>query len=411
MGIKDWFSKKGIKITTLPNTRVSVEPVDLYQTMKNLSARWQGIDPRFPREWLKVIEKAVMLNQDLAQAHELYIDLGNTGHTVEVIGSNSEKATKELNELASILDTDSLVNQLLSQVALYGCISTEMVIYPDMSGIKKVVRVPPASVFFTYDKDQDSYLPWQIDVMGNEIQLNTDTYIYTPLLTIDGSPYGIPPFLSALSSVEVQEEFKSELKGMAKKLGLLGLMDIEVNPPPKAPSETEKEYQKRILDYLQSFIDLIPENLKKGIFGHFNNMKATHHSVAADAQGVKDIIDINSQWVVSGAKIQPSLLGRTSGATETWATVAFKQFTSQLGNYQRLIKRALEQIYTTHLVLKNIDVDKITITFNTLPSINPDKEAAVKKNKTEVIVQQLVAGIITLAEARESLGYQPIKKE
>jgi hypothetical protein len=411
MGIKDWFSQRGLQITALPINRVSVEPVDLLQTMKNLSARWKGIDPRFPREWLRVIEKSVMLNQDLSQAHELMIDLGNTGHTVAVTGSRSEEATQELQDLASILDTDALVNSLLSQIALYGCISAEIVINPDMSGIKKVVRVPPPSVFFTYDPEKDIYLPWQLDVMGQEIQLNTDTYIYSPLLTIDGSPYAIPPFLAALSAVEVQEEFKSELKGAARKLGLLGLMDIEADPPPKAPAETEKEYLKRILDYLQSFVDSISENIKKGIVAHFKNMKATHYSVSADAAGVKDIIELNNQWVLSGAKVQPSLLGRTTGSTETWATVSFAQFTSQLDNYRRLIKRTIERVYKTHLVLKGIDVDDVTVTFNPAPSINPDKEASVKKSDTETICQQYAAGIITLEEARIKLGYEPQKKE
>lgn len=411
MAIKDWFNRRGLQINSLPLNRVSVEPIDLLQTINSLSTRWKGIDPRFPREWLRVIEKSVMLNQDLALAHELIIDLGNTGHTVEVSGSRSDEATQELKELAGILDTDALVNSFLSQIAIYGCISAEIVILPDSSGIKKVVRVPPPSVFFTYDPEKDIYIPWQFDLMKNEIQLNTDTYIYSPLLTIDGSPYAIPPFISSLSSVEVQEEFKSELKGAARKMGLLGLMDIEVDSPPKAPSETEKEYLKRIMDYLQTFVDSISQNLKKGIVAHFKNMKATHYSVAADATGVKDIIEINNQWVMSGSKVQPSLLGRTTGSTETWATVSFAQFTSQLNNYRRLIKRAIERVYKTHLVLKGIDVDDVTVTFNNSPSINPQKEASVKKIDSETICQQYSAGLISLEEAREKLGYELIKKD
>lgn len=399
MGLLQWFKKRDkVKLSSSYTGRVSVESASQF-IPKSLETRYKFINPRYPREWLYVIEKAVMANPNLSQMFELIVDLANTGHKVEVVGNKSAQA--EIEELAERLNADSLVNQLLAQIALYGAVSVEIVVNSKFNGVEKIVRVPPTTVYFVYNEEKDLYEPYQQVGTLDPIKLNPETYIYEPLLTLDGSPYGMPPFLSALSSVEVQEDILSQLKGLAKKLGLVGFLDVEFPLLNRAPNETEVEYQKRLSEYLDNVASTISENIAKGVFLHFEGTKAQFKEVGSSATGVRELIDLNEQWIISGAKGQPSLLGRTTGSTETWATVAYEQFMRMLQNYQRLIRRVVERVYKLHLTLKGYKFDDVNFDFNPLPSLKPDLVSEMFAKKAQAVVSLLQAGIINIEQAKK----------
>lgn len=406
MGFWEWLkakTKKHIRLSDIPVGRVSVEPVSQF-IPKSLEVRYRFVNPRYPREWLYVIEKAVMANPNLSQMFELIIDLANTGHKVEVV--NNEEAQQEIEELAEKLNADGLVNQLLAQIALYGAISVEIVVSKKLDGIEKIIRVPPTTIYFAYNEETDAFEPYQQVGTLDPIKLNPETYIYEPLLTMDGSPYGIPPFLAALSSIEVQEEILSQLKGLAKKLGLVGFLDVEFPLLQRAPNETEVEYQKRLMEYLDNIAVNIAENMTKGIFLHFEGTKAQFKEVGGIVSGARDIIEMNEQWIISGAKGQPSLLGRTTGSTETWATVAYEQFVRMLQNYQRLVRRVMERIYKLHLTLKGYDFEDVNFVFNPLPSLKPDLQSEIFAKKAQAVVSLIQAGVIDIEQAKKLMGVE-----
>jgi hypothetical protein len=169
----------------------------------------------------------------------------------------------------------------------------------------------------------------------------------------------------------------------------------------RAASETETEYQKRLNAQLDELAKTVAENMQKGILLHYTGTKAEFKEVGANAGGTKDLIELNEQWIISGAKGQPSLLGRTTGSTETWATVAYEQFARMLQNYQRLVRRALEYCYKLHITLLGHDFQDINIWFNPIRSLHPDKDAEVMKINAEAISILLQSGIISQEEARK----------
>ena len=412
MALTDWvkrvFGRDKITARVIPAQRQSIEPVKPFLP-KTLDVKYRFIDPRYPREWLSVIEKAVIANPILSQVHNLLITLANTGHEVIVQGRQKEEAQKELETLASILDTDHLINQLISQIAIGGALSAEIVVREDLSGVEKVVRVPVSTVHFTYNEEEDTFEPYQW--VGNEdpVKLNTKTYRYIPLLTVDGSPYGIPPFLASLSAVETMEEFLGELKGLAKKVGLLGFLDVKFPALPKAPNETEKEWQERLRQFLENIAPDIEQNMTKGIFLHYDGTEAQFKEVTPNASGITELISLNEKWVIEGAKGQPALLGYSEGITETWATVSLHVFLGQLKNIQRIVKRFLEYTYKLHLVLKGFDVDDVDVEFEDPPDFNPERTAEAQLKKAQYVATLLQAGIITVEEARQELGFEPSK--
>jgi hypothetical protein len=227
-----------------------------------------------------------------------------------------------------------------------------------------------------------------------------------PLLTLDGSPYAIPPFLSALSVIDTVEDLLSELKSLAAKLGMIGFLDVKFPQLAKAPNETEKEYQDRARQFLEQVGQDVAENMSKGVFLHFEGTEAKFQEITANASGIKEVIELLERWTIEGAKAQPSLLGFSTGYTETWSTVALHTFVSQLSSIQTIVKRFLEYAYKLHLLLKGYNIDDVDIEFNPLPEFHPDKTSKAKLDETQRVIQLLQAGIITVEEARKELGYE-----
>lgn len=141
--------------------------------------------------------------------------------------------------------------------------------------------------------------------------------------------------------------------------------------------------------------------LLKVCFLHFEGTKAQFKEVGSSATGVRELIELNEQWIISGAKGQPSLLGRTTGSTETWATVAYEQFMRMLQNYQRLIRRVVERVYKLHLTLKGYKFDDVNFDFNPLPSLKPDLVSEMFAKKVQAVVSLLQAGIINIEQAKK----------
>jgi hypothetical protein len=407
MDIKQWIKKlfhnEELPKNQIPTTRVSIEPTKVF-TPRTLEAKFRFLNPRYPREWLQIIEKAVVANPILSQAHNLIITLANTGHTVKVQGQDEEKALQELEDLAFSLNTDHLINQLIAQINISGALSAEVVVDKNLTGIKKIALVPAYYIWFDYNPETDEYEPYQWVGIENPIKLNPYTYKYMPLLTLDGSPYAIPPFLAALSTIETVEELLSELKGLAKKLGLVGFLDVKFPQLPKAPNETEKEYQDRARQFLEQFGQDVAENMSKGVFLHFEGTEAKFEEITGNASGIKEIIELLERWAIEGAKTQPSLLGFSTGYTETWSTVALHTFVSQLSSIQTIVKRFLEYAYKLHLLLKGYNIDDVDIEFNPLPDFRPDRTSKAELDRTQKVIQMLQAGVISVEEARKELG-------
>jgi len=401
--LKTWFKKIWSK-KDKPEGRLTVEPAYPYVS-KTREVKFRFIDPAYPREILKDIELYVMNTPVLSQTHNLIVSLANTGHRVEVEAESEplkQKAEEELENLAFELNVDTLVFHLFSQLALYGCISAEIVVNSKLDGIEKVVRVHPSTIYFDLNKETQEYEPYQWIGGREPVKLNPITYKYLPLLTIDGSPYAIPPFLAALGIAEAHKQFVEELKSLATKVGLIGFLDVKFPPLPKAPSETEAEYTERGRKFLQNVAQDIAENISKGLLVHFEGTEVNFKEIKADA-GFTDILNILEKWQIAGAKGQPALIGFSQGYTETWATVALHVFLKQIERWQNLIEKFLEYTYKLHLALKGIFVEDVNVEFYELPSFHPDRDAETELKKAQTVVSLLQAGVINVEEARKML--------
>lgn len=390
------FSKEEIS-----KQRQTIEPVSLYYRQTN-TTQAKLLNPRFPYEYLTELENLVLTNPDLAHAHQIFLDLAS--RRFDIIADENIK--EEVENFIEKIKIRQLSRQLFNQLILYGAVSLEWVIEPDFNGIKKAIRVPVWTIRFLYDEKEDRFVPYQYLPPEEPIRLSPLTYQYIPLLTLDGSPYGIPPFIAAFAVKDIQEEILEEIKAVAKKLGLLGFIDVKIPQPPKLSGETEIEYRQRLIKQLQEEAPAYQEQIQKGVVIHYDGTEINFKEIPNASIG-KDMIEIIEQFAVSSTKMQPSLLGRTTGSTETWATIGYEQFVSQLDDLQNIVKEVLEYGLKLHLTLKGLDYETLEVRFEPPPSLNPEKEEQAKKIRTDRVISELQNNLITPEEARKQLGYNP----
>jgi hypothetical protein len=419
---KQWYaSLKSVEGIPLPDDgRSSVEST-LSGRIGSALTLFGSVSPIFDPDMLRVLKLFSILNPDFSQYVQNLVNLGNTGHKITVEAKDSgraEAALTRVNEAAQRLypngaGVDGLINAYLRQIAVFGALSSEDVVDLRARRVDQVAIVPVEEIRFRYLDGR--YVPHQQPRAGfaharsalGLIPLHPETYHYYALLTLENSPYAIPPGSAAVTAITgPQTDMLENIKYIAKKLGILGLISVACTPPPKLPNEDQNTYNSRAQKYLASVRKVFDNNFVKGLLVHFRDQKIEHTNVASDARGAYDIWKIVEEQVMSGLAMPPAFFGRTDSTTETYAGVVYNLLTSQVGNIQRLAKRRQEQTYRLDLRLGGIEVDGLSLGFNRAHALQPLAEAQAEKARVETVLLKAEAGIISPDEAAQELGYE-----
>lgn len=405
----------------LPSSgRSSAETNTLLDGVALLNNRFGSVSPVINFELLSILKKLWLYNPDFSQFVENIQNLGNPGHDLIVdarTDAATEAAIQRLNEQSARIyprgaGVDGLINAYLAQVAWSGAISSEDVVDLGARRVDKVVIVPVEQIRFRYLDGE--YRPfqraYQIGAAGNQpfglIPLNENTYKYFAVQTVENSPYAKPPATAAIAAIaEAQEPAVDNIKYIAQKLGLLGLITVGVTPPPKRPSETDAEHATRSTDYLKHITDRLSGNLNKGLIATFRDQKVDSTSVASGAQGTSEIFQVIEEQVFSGMGSIPAMHGRTYSTTETYADVVYSLLLSKVGNFQRPIKRRMEQTYRLDLRVGGMEVDGVSLQFKKAHSRNALQEAQAEQVRQTVTFADAERGMISPDETAQQRGY------
>jgi len=363
----------------------------------------------------EVLELLGMFNPDISQALSIWVNLGNTGHELEVEARNPETVLDRLNSLsATVYQTgggvDGLVNHFLRQIPLMGALSGEWVVADRIQdGLTDCVVVPVKRI--RWQRVDGRWAPFQVTnaITGGNmgyVALNPVTYSCMPLITNDGSPYPIPPFLPSLKNIEVQLDATDNIASIIRKMGLLGFIDVKMQIPQQKPGESDLAYQARLSKRLQDYAKAYKGNLSKGVSVHYDDQEIKHNATnAGAAAGAKSVWEINEEQIFSAIDIPPSMCGRSYSTTETYAEVDFERLGTKLVNGRRMIKRFLEKGYTLDLLLRGLDV-QVTVTFNEHSAFKQKEKAEAEGKRIENVLKKRDGGIIDDDEAARELGYE-----
>lgn len=411
---------KEVNTAEIPTGQISQDPSQTFaQMIKEMASEFATVNPKFPIDYLEVIESLSIVNPAISQCVDNIMRLGNTSHKVVVSARTDGQKDKILDELNSMSKSafgtfggvDGFVNTLLAQIARGGAGSVELVVDQKISYVEKVVFVPLSSVRFVWDSKLNAHTPWQktsnLNLKTNQlIELNTNTYQYCPLMLLDNSPYAIPPILAALEGVQIQREIIKNFKFVAKKMGLLGFVTFLLKAPTKQGKETDSAYAARLSSYLTTQAGAIKNNYRDGFaLGFMDNFKTEHHSLMGSADGADKINQAVEQQIFSGLKSDPALHGRTYSTTETYAGVVYEKMLSMLANYQNVTKQILEYGYKLHLVLAGVDYDDLYVEFEPSKSLSSERDETAYATKIANLEKLYDQGIISQDQFAQEAGY------
>lgn len=381
-----------------------------------------------PREFIEAIEHLTIFNPDFSHATDNVCDLAATKHHIKFDASVSDAVAKMARlHIESVRKSwylfgdghKGLITDLLRQCCNAGCVSAEIVPSINLKGVQKVVLVAPSHIEFLFSNDKDEYMPYQrpnsvIDVSAitsslGFLPLNTVTYKYFAMYRTNDHPYAIPPFLSAIENTNIGKELMSNIKWVAKNMGVLGIISLLTTPPAPAPGETmdSPSYQTKCLDWLTKWRAEAEQGLKNGIIvgfkgNHEVNVAPSHVS----AQGAKDIWQLNDTLVVSGLKQDGVLLNRDQKTSEAFAKVMYEILKSRVGSFQNIVAAFLAELYRIELQLAGFPIKNVNVEFDTVAISDKLAKAQAEKVEIENVEKKYLMGIITQEMAAQELGYE-----
>lgn len=381
------------------------------------------VAPEFPLEYLATIEHLAVWNEHVSHGIDNIISLANTKHDIYFSDKVSESQAAEMK--AYLLQNEnkwyglstgmrSLKGDVLAQIVINGAASTEIVPNEQLNGLKKVVRVAPKRIRFSYNVELDEFEPWQIlnfvkrgtDYLGS-VKLNTITYKYVAHRRYLEGPYAIPPFLTAIRGLIIEAPMIESFAQIMKKMGMLGFVSVTVDPPEKQTGETPQQYWDRCQLYLDQYVyPQIKQNMGSGVVAGFtDSFEFNIEGNNMNASGAEKLMQIIDQIVFSGLKQDPNMLGRNYSTTETFGTVIMRKMTSQIAEYQAIADEIMANVYWMALLLAGYDPGYVRVESRKPLISDQVKEAEAEKIRIDNVIKKRDNGIIGQKQAANELEY------
>lgn len=388
------------------------------------------IPPDFSLEYLATLENLCAFNSDLSYALDNIVQLANTPHDICFSDKISEKQANVMKEYLKQRESrwyqfsgggSSLKGDLLAQVVVNGALSAEIIPDDKLEGIKQIVRIRPKNIRFYYDSEKDIFAPYQIGnylykkgtKVGGMVELNTNTYHYIALRRLFQTPYAVPPFISAIEALCIQRDMLNNFKEIMKKLGMLGFLSAEVDPPTQLPGETPTQYWERCISYLDNTVyPQLNKNLAKGVVAGFKDRhKFTLQGNNMNVTGAQGLFDIVQERIFAAIKQDPNMNGKNLATTETFGRVILAKMLSQTAEYQKVVDTFYEHAYMMELKLGGFSPGYVEVK-SQKPLVNDQvKEETAEGLKIDNVIKKRNAGIIGQDKAANELGYDEADSE
>lgn len=376
------------------------------------------------------IRKLSRINEDVGSVYNDLIQLTNTGHRIIF---NQDIPADKVNAMLSHLkkvrkkwgsnkaDINSLINKWIGQIWISGALSNEWVPRMDLKGIQNGCLVDPENIRFVYNKRTTFFEAHQLvrnrvveKGVNNLIKLNPETYFYRGILNDTNTPYGIPPFLTALKSISTQENMKKNIDHILEQLGLLGYLEVKVAKPNKNERENDTAYERR----LDKLLDDTKKNVSNGfsdgvVVGFDDDHEFEFHATTKNLSGVSEIFNQNQVQLANGLKSSPTFIGQKSNGTESNLGIVFTKMLSQLKNVQEIVASNLEFGYLLELRLAGFQIKEsdLSVEFKTSTISDDLKLWQSKEIKQRVLKLLLIDGIIDQEGYAEGMGYDKAYSE
>lgn len=404
--------------TAIPPGRIS-QPDDPASSIVSRLIHKKGllVQPEVKSELIQVIRDLYKVNPDMGIALQNMFKLTNTGHRITFRGASDKEESELIDHFLDASKTwsdytagiDGLVNKMIVQMLVTGCISIEAVPKRDLSGIETIVFLRPETVRFRRISN-GRYQPYQVvpnTGLLEPIKLNLETFFYVSQYNDTDDPYGVPPFLPSLEPLDGQATLKWNYKNLMEQAGMLGFLEVKMQKSPKRASESDQAYISRITQELRDLKTNVSQGMMDGlVVGHMEDHEFEFHATTEKMGNALGFWDMNQQSVANGLGVSGNIIGIQNANTEGGAGILLSTMISQLRNIQIMVAWILQKIYDLELRLNGKPKIKSEVAF--APSTIAD-ELKVQQG-IEIKVRNLVTlynqGIISQNEFARLMGYE-----
>ena len=428
--VKNTVDRTEKKRMPIQSSRRSSVPAHETSLFNALQSRIDGIIPDYHVNYIKTIRHLVTYNGDYSYALDNIVQLANTKWSLDF---GKEVPYKEANKMTSHLKIkgkswypfsgglNGLINDIFAQIVIAGCISAETVPQKDLRGVAQVVLPQPETIRFVYDASKDVYLPYQsiadtftgISTPTSMIKLNPYTYHYVAYRRFSEKPYAIPPFVSALDGVVIEDSMIKNFDYIVKQIGVFGFLKVLLEAPAEEEGETDSQYYARCQKYLSDVEPEITKSLNNGVFMGFKDK----HDVdiggkMSDAEGAKVLFELVNQIKMSGLKQDPLMLGRNYQTTETLAKVIVMKLSEQIVSFQQTCASFLENLFLLELQLSGYSIYNLNVKFQRPTVGDQIKEEQAEQFRIKNAIYKYNQGIWSQEQVARALGEEePDQKE
>lgn len=412
-----WFSRifsRNAKTPPPPNVTARIsqdESGSLADAMRGYMGDANFLNAKYPFEWVELIDQIYRFDPNCRKHLLTTISLGNPGHELEIdapTDMRAQQAVEICNSFAARCfpfagGYDGATNGLFSQAARNGAVCAEFAaVDQSATELSRVYLVPIRTLRFRTLENGDIELG-QLQV-GRFVPLNMIQTSYHSIYFEDSNPYPIPPALAALERLSSHKRIMSSVENWFSKLAAMGFLSL-VFQRPENRGESDEEYTAKCEKNLEKLGDIVKKNLTSGIVVGYDDMDPKFQNTSVGAGGAKQVAQMIDEDLFAGLGRDPVLFGRSFSRTETWASVAYEELTSEIKNIQRAVKRTLEHGHRLNLALNGFGDCGVSVQFNSMRSLDAFRDSEAKLMIDNGFRADYTAGICDVEEARDNLGY------
>lgn len=369
------------QLSDIISGRRSSETDSVYRSEK---LQWDYI-----KQYIPLIEFLIAWQSDFAQITADMQQLAGTGHEVTVIGAREKDvnlAQTYLNQFARRIRPElgglpGVINESLMQLFSGGAISQEWeVLFENTQktrgGVVAVHRVDIPTLLLEYNNRLKRYIPYQEQDDGGKKALKYPTYQLQVMRALTPVPYPIPPFLSALAEMDRLSNALASIDKAIKKLGLIGLIALQVKKPIRMFFETELAYQTRLKAYLGNIHSVLMQGMQDGIVTHYDPIETPKMlNFSGEINNSVAIMKFIQSRLRQGLG---DWLSEDKARASSWVAIFYEKMLSKLQHTQGLVSSVLETGILLHLLLKGLKIYNVRLSFS------QDSERYWKKANTKV---------------------------
>jgi hypothetical protein len=204
----------------------------------------------------------------------------------------------------------------------------------------------------------------------------------------DGHPY--PPLLAAIAEIRRLDAAYQQIDGALQKLGILGILTLQLTQPEKQPKESQQAYNTRLSDYLKAVNTELENGSRHGIISFFDIIKDV--KILGWSGEFNNTLGFIKELQRKVTRALDDWLSEDKAHASSWLSVVYERQLQKLKLGQRAAGYNLEPRMLLDLLGAGLTIYDVNIQFS-----QDSTQFWDKKNKEFLFYKGLI----------ESCGYDP----